>query len=136
MAPRVRLAQIAEGTVMKTAALFGVAALLVLVPVAGASVTDVTCANDGDGAINCAATWDDPNSRLDIVRDQFWSRGHMLGDITIADPDGPAMMMRGSADNDSGFASTGCRRRTPGTLERRAAAAGRVVTPPPRYRAG
>jgi len=50
---------------------------------ARADIIAWTCANDGDGAIDCAQTgwWKDDGTgeyNLNIVGDQFWAPGHML----------------------------------------------------------
>ncbi len=93
---------------MRTALILSfISCFLALTTVANASITDVDCENDGDGAINCLATWDGGNSELSIVGDQFWGPGHMNGTVTTDTDLDPTMMLWNSVGNDTTFSWTG-----------------------------
>lgn len=74
---------------------------------APAGITDAWCMDDGDGAIDCVATFDFQSYEMSIVGDQFSSPGHMLGEFTTDTAEDPTVMMWNSIDNDTGFVWTG-----------------------------
>ena len=73
---------------------------------AKATILTWNCANDGDGAINCAQTgwawnsvaheWD-----LDIAGDQVWGPGHMLMNFTTDGPSDPTIKAANFVTNDT-----------------------------------
>jgi hypothetical protein len=72
---------------------------------AQADITGATCANDGDGAIDCNASWDPNTYEMTIEGNQFSSPGHMLGDFTTDpnDPNDPTVTMITLVNNDTSF---------------------------------
>ena len=83
---------------------------VVLVAVASVAHADIIgwdCADDGDGAIDCVASFDYGTYELSIVGDQNWGPGHMLGSFTTDTALDPTVMMYNTIDNDTGFTWTG-----------------------------
>ncbi len=99
---------------MRRSSILACIALLACVSLAQAEPTGIlgiTGADDGDGAVVCVVT---PNftigsyeGTLNIVGDQFWRPGHVLGEITTASPDDPTITYVNSIDNETGFSWTG-----------------------------
>ena len=97
---------------MKSSAAAFLCVCLAWAGVAKADIISWTCANDGDGAINCQTTgWHHDTSAgeydLTIAGDQFWGPGHMLmnfGTDTGADP---TIKSINEITNDTGSAWTG-----------------------------
>ncbi len=69
---------------------------------AQAGISGWDCANDGDGAIDCTASWDPNTYEMTMTGNQFWSPGHMEGSFT-ADPNDPTVTMITFVDNDTTF---------------------------------
>ena len=70
-----------------------------------AGITGVSYWYDGDGAMVCPVyTWDGSDT-VNIVGDQYWGPGHVLGDVT-ADGD-PNLVLANSINNSTGFSWTG-----------------------------
>jgi hypothetical protein len=77
-----------------------------------AGITSWNCANDGDGAINCAQTgwwWNGSTSEwdLNVKGDQFWGPGHMLMDFATDTPADPTIKAANFVTNDTPVAWTG-----------------------------
>jgi hypothetical protein len=73
--------------------------------ISNATVTNVACADDHDGAITCTNyAWG--SDTLHIYGDQFWGPGHILGDFYTDSELDPTLTMANSIDNDTDFAWT------------------------------
>jgi MYXO-CTERM domain-containing protein len=70
---------------------------------AQASITSWECANDGDGAINCVASWDANTYEMTITGAQSDTPGHMLGSFTTDTEEDPTVKMINAVDNDMWF---------------------------------
>jgi hypothetical protein len=70
---------------------------------AQATITGGTCANAGDGAIDCTGSWDPNTGEMTINGNQFWSPGHMLGEFTTDTEEDPTVTMITLVDNDTAF---------------------------------
>lgn len=93
---------------MRTLSFVCLAVVSSLIPLASnASVTNVTYHADGDGAITCPVyTWPG-GTTIQIMGDQFWGPGDIVGQIQ---PDGmvdPTLTLANNINNDTGFAWTG-----------------------------
>ena len=77
--------------------------------VASADLVGIDIADDGDGAISCLATPDflGDTGTVDIVGNQYWGPGHMVGTITSDTALDPKLIMHNLIDNETGFAWTG-----------------------------
>jgi hypothetical protein len=73
---------------------------------AQASITDWNCAADGDGAIDCNASWDPNTYELTMTGNQYWSPGHMEGTFTTDTEEDPNVTLITFVDNDTTFAWT------------------------------
>jgi MYXO-CTERM domain-containing protein len=73
---------------------------------AQASITDWDCDNDGDGAIDCTASWDANTYELTVEGNQFWSPGHMIGYFTTDTEEDPNVKVITNVENDTSFAWT------------------------------
>jgi hypothetical protein len=73
---------------------------------AQANITSWECANDGDGAIDCNASWDSNTYELTIEGNQFSSPGHMVGSFTTDSELDPNVKVTNSVDNDTTFTWT------------------------------
>lgn len=73
----------------------------------------ISVAKDEDDAIDCLATWEltpsdpDANATVDIVGNQFWAPGHMLGTFKTDTPEDPTIRITNSIDNETDFSWTG-----------------------------
>jgi hypothetical protein len=79
--------------------LFAIAAML-LAPIAGASITDWSCADDGDGLLAITAGWD--GTILNLTGTQYGAPGHVLGSFTTDTELDPTVWIVESLDNDTG----------------------------------
>jgi hypothetical protein len=70
---------------------------------AQATITGGTCANDGDGAIDCTGSWDPSTGKMTINGNQYSSPGHMLGEFTTDTEEDPTVTMITLVDNDTSF---------------------------------
>jgi hypothetical protein len=88
-------------------------ALLAWASIGKAEILSAPCADDGDQAIICTATWDLPNLTMNIVGNQYWGPGH-IGTLPLSEraaflTDGldPTVKMHNTIDNDTGLTWTG-----------------------------
>jgi len=82
-------------------------AVLFFSSVSGASIIDWECADDGDGAVECTASWDQDTYELGIDGVQNWSPGHVLGSFTTDTEEDPAVWILNMIENDTAFDWTG-----------------------------
>ena len=82
--------------------------LLFAVSTVNASISDIVCVDDQDGALVMGPfTWGANGSEYDLrmAMTQNWGPGHMTGDVT-ATPDDPILRIIQDLDNDTSFAWT------------------------------
>ncbi len=78
--------------------------LLLASTTVNASITDITCDDDGDGAIEMGSyTWGpvEDEYQLDMSCTQFWGPGHVEGDITA--PEDPTLRIIEDIENGTNF---------------------------------
>lgn len=98
---------------MRETTKFALAALVVglfisSVP-AGAAITTITAASDGDGALYCYYPGWTPTQEgadLDIYGDLYWGPAHIVGQIATDTELDPTVKVTNDIDNDTAFAWT------------------------------
>jgi hypothetical protein len=83
--------------------------LLFAVSTVNATITDWSCAPDGDGAITMSytnLTFDNGEYLLDMDGVQHWYPAHLAGDFTTSDLLDPTVRILEGVDNDTTFAWT------------------------------
>jgi hypothetical protein len=83
--------------------ILAVLASVVCCSISNATITNVVVASDGDGAIDCVASFVSSNVTLNIVGNQYWSPGHMVGDIYTDSAEDPTLKVINSVDNATNF---------------------------------
>lgn len=83
--------------------------VVIVLSLAAAVQADVIgweCASDGDGAVECIASWQEVGEEYDllIAGDQYWAPGHILGSFTTDTPLDPTVRIRNTIDNDTTYA--------------------------------
>jgi hypothetical protein len=72
-----------------------------------ATITSMTYADDGDGAIICPVyVWDGNTNVLSMSGDLFWGPAHILGTIDTDTALDPTLLLSSAIDNDTTFAWT------------------------------
>ncbi len=89
---------------MKSYRVLIIIVLLLLTPLASASIIGWNCADDGDGALVMQAAWD--GSGLSMSGTQYWGPGHVLGDFTTDTELDPTVWIVETVNNQTGFAWT------------------------------
>ena len=89
--------------------LFIVLAIFVCCSSSYANLTNVTYADDGDGAFVCTPwSWSGNASDLavGVYGDAYWAPGHVLFNVDTTGPEDPTLKISNSIENDSTFAWT------------------------------
>ena len=92
-----------------SAILFSTILLLFATPIVNATITNWSCAPDGDGAITMdytTLTFDSGEYLLDMDGQQHWYPAHLAGDFTTSDLLDPTVRILEGIDNDTTFAWT------------------------------
>jgi len=91
----------------RTLLLAALSVFLVSAPMASASIIAWDCASDGDGALDCTASFDTGTLELTMTGNQNWGPGHMLGSFTTDTELDPTVTLFTGIDNDTSFTWTG-----------------------------
>ena len=77
--------------------------------ISNANITNLTYADDGDGAFVCTPwSWSGNASSvyMHVTGDQFWAPGHLLLNVLTTDTNDPTLKIDNSIDNQTSFAWT------------------------------